>query len=151
MSSLDARPAAALFLCCWLVGCGNPGTRKDEATNGAPSVAPPSQANAHARAIPAVAGNATSPPAAEAEASTGGRELADGSANLDFIAVNHTGQTITALSISPEGEESWTPDILVPRDVPSGERGAASFSRDVEICSWDVRATYEGGHRQSWP
>jgi len=82
---------------------------------------------------------------------TGGRELAEGSANLDFVIVNQTGQTIIALSISPQGEEDWTDNLLHYRDVPPDERAAASFSRDVELCRWDVRVTYQGGRRQSWP
>jgi hypothetical protein len=80
-----------------------------------------------------------------------GRELAVGAANLDFIVVNRTGQTITALSISPGGEESWSDNILAQREVPPDERAAASYTRDVEMCLWDVRVTYEGGNRQSWP
>jgi hypothetical protein len=80
-----------------------------------------------------------------------GRELAAGAANLDFIIVNRTGRTIEALSISPAGEESWSDDILVQREVPEGERAAASYSRDVELCRWDVRVTFEGGDRRSWP
>ncbi|MEA3011574.1 MAG: hypothetical protein QOD42_119 [Sphingomonadales bacterium] len=81
----------------------------------------------------------------------GGRELPESSANLDFIIVNKTGQTITALNISPRGEESWTGNLLHHRDVPPDERAAASFTRDVELCRWDVRVTYESGRRQSWP
>lgn len=83
--------------------------------------------------------------------SIGGRELAESSANLDFVIVNHTGQTIVELNISPRGEESWTGNLLHYPEVPADERAAASFSRDVELCRWDVRVTYQGGHRQSWP
>jgi hypothetical protein len=83
--------------------------------------------------------------------SIGGRELAESSANLDFIIINHTGQTIVELNISPRGEESWTGNLLHYPEVPPDERAAASFSRDVELCRWDVRVTYQGGHRQSWP
>lgn len=80
-----------------------------------------------------------------------GRELAAGAANLDFILVNRTGQTITAVNISPAGEESWTDNILAQRDVPTDERAAASYTRDVELCHWDVRVTFENGNRRSWP
>lgn len=83
--------------------------------------------------------------------SIGGRELPESSANLDFIIVNKTGQTIVALNISPRGEESWSDNLLHHRDVPTDERAAASYTRDVELCRWDVRVTYEGGSRQSWP
>ena len=93
------------------------------------------------------------PKPAEEDASDGmhGRELAEGAANLDFIIVNRTGQTIRELSISPAGEESWSDNLLAAREVPPDERAAAAYSRDVELCAWDVRVTYEGGHRQSWP
>lgn len=125
--------AAALLLCCWLAGCGrNSADPKAGEGNAAP------------------AANASAPAPAEGDG-TGGRELAEGSANLDFIVVNRTGQTITAVDISPRGEESWTGNLLAQRDVPPDERAAATFSRDVEQCLWDVRATYEGGRRQSWP
>jgi hypothetical protein len=90
------------------------------------------------------------PPEPEGD-SIGGRELPEGSANLDFVIINHTGQTIIELSISPRGEESWSRNLLHHRDVPDNERAAASFSRDVELCRWDVRVTYQGGRRQSWP
>jgi hypothetical protein len=90
-------------------------------------------------------------PAAAGEASFG-RELAEAAANLDFIVVNRTGRTIVALSITPSGEDStWSDDILVQTEVPPGERAAASYTRDVELCRWDVRATFEDGRRQSWP
>jgi hypothetical protein len=88
---------------------------------------------------------------AEAQPSHG-RELAEGAANLDFIIVNRSGGTIVALAITPSGESpAWSDDILVQPDVPDGERAAASYTRDVELCVWDLRATFEDGRRQSWP
>ena len=149
MPRLDHIRAGILFLCCSFAGCGNPSPAPDAVANG--TVAPLNRSAAAAPAAPAAANGSAAQAAAREEGSIGGSELSEDSANLDFILVNHTGQTITALSISPQGEESWTPDILVPRDLPTNERGAVSFSRDVEICSWDIRATYEGGHRRSWP
>lgn len=83
--------------------------------------------------------------------SIGGRELPESSANLDFIIVNKTGQTITALNISPRGEESWSVNLLHHREVEPDERAAASYARDVERCRRDIRVTYESGNRQSWP
>lgn len=88
---------------------------------------------------------------AEAQPSHG-RELAEEAANLDFIIVNRTGRTIVALAITPSGESSaWSDDILVQPEVPDGERAAASYTRDVELCFWDLRATFGDGRRQSWP
>ena len=83
--------------------------------------------------------------------SIGGRELPEESANLDFIIVNRTGQTIVELNISPRGEESWSDNLLHYPEVPDQERAAASYSRDVELCRWDVRVRYVGGSRRSWP
>jgi hypothetical protein len=149
MRPLPFFSAVALMLCCGLSACGE--RAENKAATGA---RPAPEANA-AQTGP---GNAAAPPegnetvpAAEAGDGTGGRELAEGSANLDFIIVNRTGQTIAALAISPEGDESWTDNILAQRDVPPDERAAASFSRDLEECHWDIRATFEGGNRQSWP
>jgi hypothetical protein len=99
----------------------------------------------------AAAAAAPAPPAEPEGDPMSGTELPEGSANLDFIVVNRTGQTITALSISPAGEESWSDNLIGDREVPPDERAAAAYTRDVELCSWDVRVTYEGGHRQSWP
>jgi hypothetical protein len=89
-------------------------------------------------------------PQAEGD-SIGGRELPEESANLDFIILNRTGQTIVELNISPRGEESWSTNLLHYREVEDQERAAASYSRDVELCRWDVRVRYVGGSRQSWP
>ena len=83
--------------------------------------------------------------------SIGGRELPEESANLDFIILNRTGQTIVELNISPRGEESWSTNLLHYPEVPDQERAAASYSRDVELCRWDVRVRFVGGSRQSWP
>ncbi len=80
-----------------------------------------------------------------------GRELPEGSANLDFVAVNRTGQTIVELSISPAGEESWSDNLLHNPEVPDQERAAASYARDVELCRWDIRVRFPGGQRRSWP
>jgi hypothetical protein len=80
-----------------------------------------------------------------------GSELLESAANLDFVIVNRTGQAITELNISPAGEGSWSENILFQNQVPPDERAAASFTRDVELCRWDIRVTYESGSRQSWP
>jgi hypothetical protein len=81
-----------------------------------------------------------------------GRELAEDAANLDFIIVNRTGRNIVGLAITPSGESAaWSDDILVQREVPDGERAAASYTRDVELCLWDLRATFEDGRSRNWP
>ncbi len=81
-----------------------------------------------------------------------GRELPEGAANLDFIVVNRTGRTITAIAITPRGEGApWSEDILAPRDLPDGERGAASYTRDIELCRWAIRATFADGRTRDFP
>jgi hypothetical protein len=80
-----------------------------------------------------------------------GTELPETSANLDFIILNRTGQTIVELNISPAGDESWTNNLLHYREVEDQERAAASFSRDVELCRWDIRVRFQNGNRRSWP
>jgi hypothetical protein len=80
-----------------------------------------------------------------------GRELAQGAANLDFIIVNRTGRTIVDLSITPTGEGApWSRDILVQDEVPPTERAAASYTRDIELCRWDIRVTYSNRRQQTW-
>ena len=115
---------------------------------------------AAALALAAQGGKPTAPSEPETEAPTqpapegdsvGGRELPESSANLDFIILNRTGQTIVELNISPAGEESWSDNLLHYPEVPDQERAAASYSRDVELCRWDIRVRYQGGSRQSWP
>jgi hypothetical protein len=93
-------------------------------------------------------------PAAQAEPegdSVGGTELPEGSANLDFVMLNRTGQTIVELNISPAGEESWSDNLLHYPEVPDQERAAASYARDVELCRWDIRVRFPSGQRRSWP
>ena len=103
--------------------------------------------------VAGLAGVAAAQPPRELPSDDGyGSELPEGAANLDFILVNRTGETITAVSIRPSGEDSpWSADILVQREVPSGERAAVSYTRDIELCRWDVRATYANGDRRTWP
>lgn len=80
-----------------------------------------------------------------------GRELAQGAANLDFVIVNRTGRTIVDLAITPTGERAaWSDDILVQDEVPSGERAAASYTRDIELCRWDIRVTYSDRRQRTW-
>ncbi|HYD13620.1 MAG TPA: hypothetical protein VEC11_12305 [Allosphingosinicella sp.] len=80
-----------------------------------------------------------------------GTELPEGSANLDFVMLNRTGQTIVELNISPAGEESWSDNLLHYPEVPDQERAAASYARDVELCRWDIRVRFPSGQRRSWP
>src|SRR5688572_10475375 len=80
-----------------------------------------------------------------------GRELPETAANLVFVILNRTGQTIVELNISPAGDESWSDNLLRYPAVEDQERAAASFTRDVELCRWDVKVRFQNGSRRSWP
>ncbi len=140
---------AAVALLAMLVGCDRRPPAPDIKAN--PAGAAPEQniqANSQAQAQTARPDSA----APESEVDQGyGTEAPEGTGNLDFIVVNRTGRTITGISISPAGDESWSDDILVQRELMENERGAVSYTRDVEQCFWDVRATFQDGGNRSWP
>lgn len=78
---------------------------------------------------------------------------------MDFIAFNRSGRTVTALSIRPnEGplaagvpENSWSDNILVQRELPDGQRAAAHYESDIEICSWELRVTFADRQTRDYP
>jgi hypothetical protein len=78
---------------------------------------------------------------------------------IDFIAFNRTGKTVTALSIRPdEGplaagaeETPWSDNILAQRELPDGTRAAAHFEPDIEICRWQLRATFADRQTRDLP
>lgn len=78
---------------------------------------------------------------------------------MDFIAFNRSGRTITALSIRPnEGplaagvpENPWSDNILAQRELPDGRRAAAHYEADIEMCRWQVRATFVDRQTRDYP
>ena len=78
---------------------------------------------------------------------------------IDFIVFNHTGRTITAVAIrADEGpldsgvpENPWGENILVQRELPAGQRAAAHAEPDIELCTWEIRATFEDGETRVHP
>ena len=78
---------------------------------------------------------------------------------IDFIVFNRTGQTITAIAIRPdEGrldpgapENPWSANALTQRELPSGQRAAAHYEADIELCRWQVRVTFAGGQTRDYP
>ena len=114
------------------------------------------------------AANAAEAPAAQSggdapsgNASWGAAEPEDEASHrgVDFIMFNHTGRTITAIAIRPdEGpldpgvpENPWSDNILVQSEVPDGQRSAAHYEPDIELCTWQVRATFEDGRTLAYP
>ncbi len=78
---------------------------------------------------------------------------------IDFILFNRTGRTIAALSIRPdEGplapgapETPWSANILSKRELPDGQRAAAHHEADIELCRWQVRATFADRQSRDYP
>lgn len=78
---------------------------------------------------------------------------------IDFIAFNRTGKTVTALAIRPEEgepgvgtpEDPWSPNVLAQRELPDGTRAAAHFEADIELCRWQLRATFADRQTRDYP
>ncbi len=78
---------------------------------------------------------------------------------VDFIAFNRTGRTVTALSIRPDegplapgaAEDPWSANILSQPELPDGQRAAAHYEPDVELCRWQVRATFADRKTRDYP
>jgi hypothetical protein len=111
-------------------------------------------------------GSAVAVPDANAAATSGnslwGTSEAEDEAShrgIDFIAFNRTGQTVIRLSIRPdEGpldpgapETPWSANVLAQRELPDGQRAAAHYEADIELCRWQVRATFAGGQTRDYP
>ena len=151
--------AATLFV---LPAC-NPAAPPN-ASAGAGGNAAVSTAPAAPAPVPVPAGNSAGN-AAEAAAPANGlwgvAEAEDEASHrgIDFIAFNRTGRTVTALSIRPdEGplaagaqETPWGGNILAQTELPDGTRAAAHFEPDIEICRWQLRATFADRRTRDYP
>jgi hypothetical protein len=126
------------------------------ATQAAPSApAAPAESNAEApgqtNAVTAASGNGLWGVAeAEDEASHRG---------IDFIAFNRTGRTIAALSIRPDegplapgaSQDPWSANVLAQSELPDGQRAASHFEADIELCRWQLRATFADRKTRDYP
>lgn len=132
-----------------------PNQSAEAARNAAALPAPPAPAAPAAPAQPeaatAAAGNSLWGVAeAEDEASHRG---------LDFVAFNRTGRTVTALALRPEeerlapgaGEDPWSANVLAQDELPDGQRAAAHYEADIELCRWQLRATFADGKTRDYP
>ena len=122
----------------------------------APAAAPATNSAAPNNAGPANSANAVPAnglwgvAAAEDEASHRG---------IDFIAFNRSGRAITALSIRPDegrldpGAEPtpWSANVLAQTELPDGSRAAAHFEADIELCRWQLRATFADRQTRDYP
>ncbi|HEV2866361.1 MAG TPA: hypothetical protein VGX37_07585 [Allosphingosinicella sp.] len=71
-------------------------------------------------------------------------------AQQDFTIVNHTGQAIMTLNVSPTTQNSWGPDILGVDVLGADEQADISFDNSEDECMWDIRVTYEDGDTGDW-
>lgn len=78
---------------------------------------------------------------------------------LDFIAFNRSGRTVTALSVRPDegpldpgaAETPWSANVLTQRELPDGQRAAAHYEADIELCRWQVRVTFADRQTRAYP
>jgi len=78
---------------------------------------------------------------------------------LDFIAFNRTGRTVTALSVRPDegpldpgvAPDPWSANVLAQRELPDGQRAAAHYQADIELCRWQLRATFANRQTRDYP
>jgi hypothetical protein len=142
----------SLFAAFALTACGQAQVGNDDA----PADATLSAGNA-AQASTAQAGGAEP----SGNASWGEPEPDDEASHrgVDFIVFNRTGRTITAVAIRPdEGpldpgvpENPWSENILVQQELPAGTRSAAHAEPDIELCTWEIRATFDDGQTRDYP
>jgi hypothetical protein len=148
--------AATLFA---LTACNRGAAPNASAGAGGNSAAPAAPA---APTAPTPAGGNT----AGAEAAPGNglwgvveEEDAASHRGIDFIAFNRSGRTLTGLAIRPdEGplaagaeETPWSDNILAQRELPDGTRAAAHYEADIEICRWQLRATFADRRTRDYP
>ena len=141
---------------CALAACTQsaPGNAPAAPPGNAPEPAPPA-----APAPPA--GNGAANAAAPANGLWGVAEEEDAASHrgIDFVAFNRTGRTITALAIRPEEgepavgtpEDPWSANVLTQRELPDGVRAAAHFEADIELCRWQLRATFADRRTRDYP
>ena len=119
----------------------------------------------------AAGGNAAVPAAAAAQTNAGhaapdnglwGVAEAEDEAShrgLDFIAFNRTGRPVTGLSLRPdEGplapgapETPWSDNVLSQDELPDGQRAAAHYEADIELCRWQLRVTFADRRTRDYP
>ena len=71
-------------------------------------------------------------------------------AQQDFTIVNHTGQAIMTLNVSPTTQDTWGPDILGVDVLAADESADITFDNSEDECMWDIRVTYEDGDTGDW-
>lgn len=78
---------------------------------------------------------------------------------MDFIAFNRTGRAIASLALRPDegplapgaAEVPWSANVLAQTELPDGQRAAAHYEADVEICRWQLRVTFADRKTRDYP
>ena len=78
---------------------------------------------------------------------------------IDVIAFNRSGRTVAALALRPdEGPlapgatpDPWSANVLAQSELPDGQRAAAHYESDIELCRWQVRATFADRQTRDYP
>lgn len=148
--------AAAFILGLAACNPSSPSTRPAEAER---NVAAAPAATAPAAAGAAVQSNAAGP--ASGNGLWGVAEAEDEASHrgIDFIAFNRTGRTITSLSLRPDegplepgaAEDPWSGNVLAQAELPDGQRAAAHHEADIELCRWQMRATFADRKTRDYP
>lgn len=151
---------------CALIACNPPPSPNASAEAGGNAAAPAPQA-----APSAPAASTQAPGAVNAGADAGNEAAGNGlwgvaeaedeasHRGIDFIAFNRTGRTIAALAIRPdEGppapgapQDEWSANVLAQSELPDGQRAAGHFEADVELCRWQLRATFADHKTRAYP
>ena len=137
-------------------GSADPGDNAAVTAAPAPAPAPAVPAPAPVQANAANAANA-----ATANGLWGVAEEEDEASHrgMDFIAFNRTGRTIASLALRPdEGplspgtpEDPWSANVLAQTELADGQRAAAHYEADVEICRWQLRVTFADRKTRDYP
>ena len=68
----------------------------------------------------------------------------------DFVLVNQTGLTITALYLSPSKEKTWGPDILGEDVLEDGMKVNIKFHHEATACHWDMKVVDKRKDSYEW-
>ena len=124
---------------------------------------PPAQSAEAGRndAAPAAAARNAASEAAPSNSLWGVTEEDDAASHrgMDFIAFNRTGRTVTAVALKPDegplgpgvADTPWSDSVLAQDELPDGQRAAAHYEPDIEICRWQVQATFSDGSKRDYP
>lgn len=66
-------------------------------------------------------------------------------ANRDFCIINHTGQAIMQLNVSPTSSSDWQEDILGVAIIPADEDCYVSMDLAERGRYWDIKAILQDG------